>query len=246
MSLPFGMRLPLATTLSFVSGMALGISHGSQTAGLRFRAENAHRLPTTPTGWYLYHKSKNYHMALGGVKEGMKMGAKVSFWTAGFFSIEEMFDRYRGTKDFVNTVIASLSIAGGFSLWSMHRSPSLPIQTNYHRPIPRHNSSENGEDRTCYRLSLWTCAGCFRSEPRAKTEICGLHTTKRKTKSRSRTGRNAMMCRGISLMIIPQMSPSYQIAQLGAMDHLPVQSGASNPALFRLTVIAIVIAYRTI
>ncbi len=125
MSLPFGMRLPLATTLSFVSGMALGISHGSRTAGLRFRAENAHRLPTTPTGWYLYHKSKNYHMALGGVKEGMKMGAKVSFWTAGFFSIEEMFDRYRGTKDFVNTVIASLSIAGGFSLWSMHR-PSFP------------------------------------------------------------------------------------------------------------------------
>jgi hypothetical protein len=201
MSLPFGMRLPLAATLSFVSGMALGISHGSQTGGLRFRAENAHRLPTMPTGWYLYHKSKNYHMALGGVKEGMKMGAKVSFWTAGFFGIEEMFDRYRGTKDFVNTVIASLSIAGGFSLWSMHHSPSPPFQTNHHRPIPRHNSSENGEDRTCYRLSLWTCAGCFRSEPRAKTEICGLHTTKRKTKSRSRTGRNAMMCRGISLMI---------------------------------------------
>jgi hypothetical protein len=225
MSLPFGMRLPLAATLSFVSGMALGISHGSQTAGLRFRAENAHRLPTTPTGWYLYHKSKNYHMALGGVKEGMKMGAKVSFWTAGFFGIEEMFDRYRGTKDFVNTVIASLSIAGGFSLWSMHHSPSPPIQTNHHRPIPRHNSSENGEDRTCYRLSLWTCARCFRSEPRAKTEICGLHTTKRKTKSRSRTGRNAMMCRVISLMInyrIPQMSPSYQIAQLGTMDHLPL------------------------
>jgi hypothetical protein len=121
-SLPFGMRLPLATSMSFVAGMALGLSHGSQTAGLRFRAENAHRLPSTPTGWYLYHKSKNYHMALGGVKEGLKMGAKVSFWTAGFFSIEEMFDRYRGTKDFLNTVIASLSVAGGFSLWSMQFS----------------------------------------------------------------------------------------------------------------------------
>lgn len=119
MSLPFGMRLPLATTLSFVAGMTLGLSHGSQTAGLRFRAENAHRLPTSPTGWYLYHKSKNYHMALAGVKEGLKMGARVSFWTASFFSIEELFDRYRGTKDFLNTVIASLSVAGGFSLWSM-------------------------------------------------------------------------------------------------------------------------------
>jgi hypothetical protein len=117
-SLPFGMRLPLATSLSFVAGMTLGLSHGSQTAGLRFRAENAHRLPTNPTGWYLYHKSKNYQMAWGGIKEGFKMGAKVSFWTAGFFGIEEMFDRYRGTKDFINTVIASLSVAGGFSLWS--------------------------------------------------------------------------------------------------------------------------------
>ncbi|CZR55526.1 uncharacterized protein PAC_05414 [Phialocephala subalpina] len=117
-SLPYPMRLTAATSLSFITGLALGIPHGSQTSGMRFRAENAHRLPTTPTGWYLYHKSKNYVMALGGVKEGLKMGAKVSFWTAGFFSIEEMFDRYRGTKDFVNTVIASLSIAGGFSLWN--------------------------------------------------------------------------------------------------------------------------------
>ena len=129
-SLPYGMRLPLATSLSFISGMALGVSHGSRTAGLRFRAENAHRLPHTPTGWYLYHKSKNYNMALGGVKEGMKMGAKISFWVAGFFSIEEMFDRYRGTKDFVNTVIASLSVAGGFSLWSMLQlSPDAPPNT---------------------------------------------------------------------------------------------------------------------
>ena len=119
MGLPFELRLPLSTSLSFLIGLGLGVSHGSRTAGLRFRAENAHRLPQTPTGWYLYHKSKNYHMAFGGVKEGFKMGAKVSFWTAGFFSIEEIFDRYRGTKDFINTTIASLTVAGGFSLWSM-------------------------------------------------------------------------------------------------------------------------------
>jgi len=117
-SLPFAQRLPLATTLSFLVGMGLGISHGSQSTGLRFRAENAHRLPSTPTGWYLYHKSKNYQMAFGGVMEGFRMGARVSIWTAGFFGIEEMFDRYRGKKDFINTVIASLSIAGAFSVWN--------------------------------------------------------------------------------------------------------------------------------
>lgn len=117
-SMPFVFRLPIATSISFFVGMGLGISHGSQVTGLRFRAENAHRLPTTPTGWYLYHKSKNYQMAYGGVMEGLKMGAKVSIWTAGFFSIEDMFDRYRGTKDFINTIVASLSVAGALSLWS--------------------------------------------------------------------------------------------------------------------------------
>jgi len=122
-SLPFGIRLPLATSLSFLVGMGLGISHGSQVTGLRFRAENAHRLPTTPTGWYLYHKSKNYQMAFGGVIEGLKMGTKVSIWTAGFFSIENMFDEYRGTKDFLNTLLASLSVAGAFSVWSTHTQP---------------------------------------------------------------------------------------------------------------------------
>ncbi|CAG8979648.1 hypothetical protein HYALB_00011531 [Hymenoscyphus albidus] len=115
---PFAVRLMMASSISFLAGMGLGIRHGSQMAGFRFRAENAHRFPTSTTGWYLYHKSKNYHMAFGGVREGLKMGAKVSFWTTSFFAIEDLFDRYRGSKDFVNTVIASLSVAGTFSLWN--------------------------------------------------------------------------------------------------------------------------------
>lgn len=120
LSLPFYFRLPIASAVSFLTGMALGLSHGSQSAGLRFRAENAHRLPQTPTGWYLYHKSKNYHMMLGGVKEGFKMGGKVGVWVGGFFTVEEAVDRLRGgRRDVLSTVVAGLSIAGGFSVWSM-------------------------------------------------------------------------------------------------------------------------------
>ncbi|KAM3086165.1 hypothetical protein ACMFMG_000301 [Clarireedia jacksonii] len=118
MSLPIQLRLPAATTISFLAGMGLGLSHGAQSAGLRFRAENAHRLPKDSTGWYLYHKSKNYHMALGGVKEGLKMGGKIAVWTAGFLATEEILDQFRGRKDFLSTVVASLSVAGGFSLWN--------------------------------------------------------------------------------------------------------------------------------
>lgn len=121
-SLPYYVRLPFTTSLAFLIGMGLGVTHGSQTAGLRFRAENAHRLPTTATGWYFYHKSKNYQRAYGGVIEGLKMGGKVSIWTTGFFGVEAMLDRYRGSKDFLNTVLASLSVAGTFGAW--RESPS--------------------------------------------------------------------------------------------------------------------------
>lgn len=65
-------------------------------SGLRFRAENAHRLPSSQVGWYLYHKSKNYHVLLGGVKEGVKMGFRLGFWVGGFFFMEEAVDRLRG------------------------------------------------------------------------------------------------------------------------------------------------------
>lgn len=95
-------------------------------AGLRYRAENAHRLPNTSTGWYLYHKSKNYHVILGGVKGGLKMGSKVASLAGGFFMIEAALDGLRGGQDFVSSLAAGLGIAGGFSIWSKcHRTFSV-------------------------------------------------------------------------------------------------------------------------
>ncbi|CAD0098324.1 unnamed protein product [Aureobasidium mustum] len=96
LSIPFNWRLPLTTVLASFAGFGLGLTHGGQLSGLRFRAENAHRLPTSQVGWYLYHKSKNYHIMLGGIKEGFRMGARLSFWTAIFFVFEEAVDRFRG------------------------------------------------------------------------------------------------------------------------------------------------------
>ncbi|KAI0599042.1 hypothetical protein F4775DRAFT_591829 [Biscogniauxia sp. FL1348] len=118
LSIPPLLRIPAAATTAFGIGMTLGLAHGSKMAGLRFRAEHAHKLPTTTTGWYLYHKSKNYHLALGGLKEGIKVGARLSVLSTAMFCAENLFDVYRGTKDFVSTVMASLAIAGGFSLWN--------------------------------------------------------------------------------------------------------------------------------
>ena len=123
LSLASPLRIPLASGLSFVVGLLLGTAQGSKMAGLRFRAEHAHKLPETTTGWYLYHKSKNYHVAYGGIAEGIKMGGKVAFWTTAMLSIENMFDSYRGTADVLNTVTSCVAVAGGFSLWSKESSP---------------------------------------------------------------------------------------------------------------------------
>ncbi|KAH6633835.1 hypothetical protein B0J18DRAFT_119 [Chaetomium sp. MPI-SDFR-AT-0129] len=119
LSLPWVLRLPLATTLSFFAGFTLGASFGGKMTGLRFRAEHAHKMPSSSTGWYLYHKSKNYQVAYGGLREGFRMGFKVSFWTTAMFAIERMFDVYRGTSDMFNTLTSCVTVAGGFSLWSM-------------------------------------------------------------------------------------------------------------------------------
>ena len=94
--MPFPIRLPLTTILGLTTGFFLGAAHGGQISGLRFRAENAHRLPTSQVGWYLYHKSKNYHAMLGGIKEGLRMGCRIGGWTGVFFAIEEAVDRSRG------------------------------------------------------------------------------------------------------------------------------------------------------
>ncbi|EFX01079.1 hypothetical protein CMQ_6021 [Grosmannia clavigera kw1407] len=118
LSLPDPIRIPLAATAAFAVGMGLGAAQGSTMAGMRFRAEHAHKLPQTTTGWYLYHKSKNYHVAHGGIREGLKMGARVTVWTTAMFAIETLFDKYRGQMDLANTVLASVTVAGGFSLWN--------------------------------------------------------------------------------------------------------------------------------
>ncbi|GAB7347384.1 hypothetical protein MBLNU459_g4313t1 [Dothideomycetes sp. NU459] len=96
LSIPFTARLPITVLVASIGGFALGAAQGGTMTGLRFRAENAHRLPTSQVGWYLYHKSKNYHIALGGIKEGLRMGFRLGFWTGSFFCMEEAVDRLRG------------------------------------------------------------------------------------------------------------------------------------------------------
>ncbi|KAL8730972.1 MAG: hypothetical protein Q9181_004485 [Wetmoreana brouardii] len=109
---------------AFAGGVILGIAHGGKMAALRFRAENSHRFPTTSTGWYLYHKSKNYNVMFAGLKEGAKLGLRLPGWAFGFIFIEDAIDTRRGTKDFMSTVVAGLTLSGLFSLWNRFNIPT--------------------------------------------------------------------------------------------------------------------------
>jgi len=127
LSLPFPIRVAYGMIGGFSTGLFLGLSHGSKTAGMRFRAENAHRFPTTQKGWYLYHKSKNYHMMLGGIKDSFKLAPKLGVWAGSFFILEGILDKARGQKagrpgqeDFISTTIATLTLSGVWSLWSKY------------------------------------------------------------------------------------------------------------------------------
>lgn len=118
-------RLDMSTPLrvlvgSFVAafvGFSLGSTKGGQSAELRFRAEHAHKMPDSTTGWYLYHKSKNYHIMQGGIQEGARMGSRIGFWSFMALSLESTIDRARGASDMFSTIIASLTVSGAFSLW---------------------------------------------------------------------------------------------------------------------------------
>jgi hypothetical protein len=114
-------RIPYATVSAFSTGAALGYYHGSNKAGLRFRAENAHRFPTTSAGWFQYHKTKNYISVVGGVKDAMKMGSKLGAGALAFCLFEETVDYARHEeRDFLSTVTAGLSLSGIYSLLARH------------------------------------------------------------------------------------------------------------------------------
>ncbi|RCI10882.1 hypothetical protein L249_5207 [Ophiocordyceps polyrhachis-furcata BCC 54312] len=109
-------RLLFGSLSSGFVGFTLGAVQGGQMAQLRFRAEHAHKMPDSTTGWYLYHKSKNYHAMQGGIREGLRMAVKTSFWTFLALGLESTVDSCRGASDMFSTVIATLTVAGTFSL----------------------------------------------------------------------------------------------------------------------------------
>lgn len=110
-------RLPLTAFTAFSVGLGVGANHGARKAAYQFRAENAHRFPTTSTGWFQYHKTKNYKAIVGGVFDGFRLGTRLGVGAMAFVLFEETVDCARhDRRDFLSTVIAGLSFSGIYSL----------------------------------------------------------------------------------------------------------------------------------
>lgn len=130
LSMPPTIRWPVMITTTMMYGFSMGATLGGRKAADRYRAMNAHRLPSTQAGWYLYHRSKSYHASLGGVKEGLKFGGILSIWATMFMLAEEGLDQARGRlfarrdaevaigqRDALDTTLAALMTAGLYTRW---------------------------------------------------------------------------------------------------------------------------------
>lgn len=104
-------RLKTVAGIAGTVGAVSGLYEGVKMLSLRFLTENAHRLPTTVGGWYFYHKKKNYVMITAGSKRGLLLGCKYAGSVGTFFGLEAGLDYVRGTRDFLNTTAAAVTLA---------------------------------------------------------------------------------------------------------------------------------------
>ena len=100
--------IPVCTsTFGFVSGLL----SASQRSALQFLAENAHRQPTTLQGWYFYNKTKNYRVALAGLRGGLSTASRLGGWTAAFVGLKEGCRSMTGWGEMGNGAVSGSGIA---------------------------------------------------------------------------------------------------------------------------------------
>ncbi|KAI9271790.1 hypothetical protein BDA99DRAFT_433207 [Phascolomyces articulosus] len=117
-SLGVNQRLILMAGVGSFWGFSIGSFIGGRHAGLQYLAENAHRLPTTVQGWYFYHKTKNYRMALGGIKRGARYAVRTGGLCLMYGAIEAGLDHVRGEPDVLNSVTAGTVSGALFSAFT--------------------------------------------------------------------------------------------------------------------------------
>ncbi|KAJ3330749.1 hypothetical protein HDU93_010106 [Gonapodya sp. JEL0774] len=92
----------------FLFGSFLGGFLGARARRLQFLAENAHRLPRTPRGWFMYHRERNYQVAKRAGIVGVSYGAKVAVVCGVFAGVETAIDVARDNEDWISGGLSGL------------------------------------------------------------------------------------------------------------------------------------------
>ncbi|KAJ9070822.1 hypothetical protein DSO57_1003287 [Entomophthora muscae] len=89
-------------------------------------AERQHTPPKTVSGWYFYHKTKNYHVMLKATRSGVKTATKLAAICTGYEFIQFSSDIiiFDGTTHPASSVISGFITSGIFS-----RLVKLPKQS---------------------------------------------------------------------------------------------------------------------
>ncbi|KAF7789379.1 hypothetical protein EIP86_000323 [Pleurotus ostreatoroseus] len=114
-------RYYLLPGAAVILGTTLGLLRGSRRESLRFLAENVHRPPTTVRGWYLYNKTKNYRVMMGGLRQAGMDAGRLAAAAAVFVGVEEVAERMGGIVGEVGDVLAGIGTGAVFSM--LYRLP---------------------------------------------------------------------------------------------------------------------------
>ena len=109
-------RYYLLPGAAVILGTTLGLLRGSRRESLRFLAENVHRPPTTVRGWYLYNKTKNYRVMMGGLRQAGMDAGRLAAAAAVFVGVEEVAERMGGIVGEVGDVLAGIGTGAVFSM----------------------------------------------------------------------------------------------------------------------------------
>ncbi|WAQ92227.1 hypothetical protein PtA15_16A133 [Puccinia triticina] len=170
-SLPMSYQeIMIPTSCAMMIGFASGATTSGKLAGYQFMVENLHRLPQTRSNWFFFQKTKNYKVILGGFKGGLKTGAKLGAWTAGFCTLKEAFTLVPALerRKSLAGALSGFNIALGASLFctqlvliafSSLMEPRSLIYHQFTRPIKTYNISTTVTTRNSHGSLRWLGRG---------------------------------------------------------------------------------------
>ncbi|KAH3669504.1 hypothetical protein OGAPHI_001625 [Ogataea philodendri] len=114
LGIPSETRLPLLAGYATLLGAVPGLVAGYRHAGMNFIAMNSHRLPRDQEEKTAFGRYRTSHAVKSAVWEGVRSAVRFGLVSSAFFGLEDLFDRLRRKKDFLNSTVSG-AVTGLFS-----------------------------------------------------------------------------------------------------------------------------------